>query len=147
MSVLLRVPRDPLVVVVPVLVLLLLVVQRLQRALAGRVIRRLDLRVVHRGGGLMLLLVMRGGAALSPGRWSPPPSSRHGRVANAYARCCCKDCSSKAFRAACLMTVWCAMAEKMAAKGPPSAAPGPAFPSLALFGSETLASAAQRGAA
>ena len=61
MSVLLRVPRDPLVVVVPLLVLLLLVVQRLQRALAGRVIRRLDLRVVHRGGGLMLPLVMRGG--------------------------------------------------------------------------------------
>ena len=66
MSVLLRVPRDPLVVVVPVLVLLLLVVQRLQRALAGRVIRRLDLRVVHRGGGLMLLLVMRGGRGVIP---------------------------------------------------------------------------------
>ena len=85
------------------LVLLLLVVQRLQRALAGRVIRRLDLRVVHRGGGLMLLLVMRGARRYPPvgGR---RPSSRHGRVASAYARCCCKDCSSKAFRAACLMT-------------------------------------------
>mmetsp|Transcript_9839 Transcript_9839/g.40326 ORF Transcript_9839/g.40326 Transcript_9839/m.40326 type:complete len:253 (-) Transcript_9839:736-1494(-) len=49
------------------------------------------------------------------------------------------------------MIVWCAIAEKMVAKGPPSAS-GPAFPSSAPFGSETSATAssfrfAPRGAA